>query len=340
MTADGVPAPVVVAIGGDGSSGSDAPGSAAPGSEALDWGAAEAAARGAPLRVVHAVPAQLWTDPCGLMAAGSLRSATLAASRSVEAALARARRVAPEVPSSGHVLPGTPARVLVQHSREAALLVLGGRRRSSADGRADVLRARVTARSDCPVVVVRARPVGAGASGPPRVVVGVDSARSCIPALGFAFQAAAQRGIPLTAVHTWSRDTPADLEGACAAPAVTEAEARDTLDRVLDRWWHTFPDVPVQRRVSCSEPAGTLLAAARGAALVVVGSRGRGPVRSRLFGSVSWTVAQHSVSPVAVVGSDCPLPAAAVPQEYGDAHRRPAPPPRTGRARDGTTPWE
>src|SRR4051812_38571928 len=41
-----------------------------------------------------------------------------------------------------------------------------------------------------------------------------------------------------------------------------------------------------------------------GAALVVVGSRARRPVRTRLFGSVSRTVVQRAHSPVVVVRAD------------------------------------
>ena len=288
--------PVVVGIG-----------AGATGSDAVAWAAAEAATRGAPLRVVHAVPPRLAIDPHGLVppAAGPPMPGTVAAEL-VAAALDRATAVAPDLTLSGLLLTGAPARLLVEQSRGAALLVLGGRECTGTGGRpADALYGRVAARASCPVVLVRARPRGARVPAAPSVVVGVDATGSCLPAVDFAFQAAAQRGVPLTAVHSWSPDAPADLEGACGAAAVIEAEAVEELERVLDRWCTRMPDVPVQGRVVRGVAVAALVAASRGAALVVLGCRGRGPVQSRLFGSVSRQVARAALSPVAVVGVGC-----------------------------------
>jgi nucleotide-binding universal stress UspA family protein len=304
VTAAAARLPVVVGVGPGG-----------PGGDALDWAAAEAAVRGVPLRVVHAVPTQLRIDPWGVLPPSEGSPAGPAErARWLAAAVGRARSVAPDVPVTGRVLLGSPARLLVQHSRAAGLVVLGGRDRNDPGGRpADVLRPRLAARARRPVVVVRTRP-RVPLPARPRVVVGVDGARSCVAALGFAFEAAAQRGIALTAVHAWGPDLPADLEGVCASSAVVEAGARETLDRVLDRWLHRYPGVPVARRVVQGDPASVLLAASAGAALVVTGCRGRGPVRSRVLGSVSRTVAEYARGPVAVVGSDCPVQGAA-PQD-------------------------
>ncbi|MBB3082451.1 universal stress protein [Geodermatophilus sabuli] len=296
MTVDAARSPVVVGIGAGG-----------PGGDALDWGAAEAAARGSPLRLVHAVPTRLVVDPWGLAPPGD---GPRSAGPLVEAALRRARTVAPDVEVSGHVLLGGPAAVLAQQSRAAALLVLGDGREAGSGGGwpAGVLRARLATRSACPVVVVRTRPPVPEAPTAPRVVVGVDAGRSCVAALGFALGAAAQRGVPLVVVHAWAEDAPADLEGVCAAPAVVEAEARKTLDAVLDRWCPRSPAVPVHRRTVHGTPAAALLAASRGAALVVVGCRGHGPLRTWLSGSVSRAVARSASCPVAVVGADCTVP--------------------------------
>ena len=49
------------------------------------------------------------------------------------------------------------------------------------------------------------------------------------------------------------------------------------------------------------DPAAALLDAARGAALVVVGSRGLGGFSSLLLGSVGHHVAHHAPCPVVVI---------------------------------------
>ncbi|MGY1821749.1 universal stress protein [Geodermatophilus sp. SYSU D00079] len=317
MTAGGGRRPVVVAVG-----------AGAPDSDALAWGAAEAAARGAPLHLTHVLPSRLAIDPYGVLpAVEDPGTAAEVATSLVEAALDRARSVAPDVPLTGSVVPGTPARVLVQQSREAGLLVLGGRPAGSAGGwPAGGLGPRVAARASCPVVVVRARPRVRTPPSRPRVVVGVDATRSCAAALDLAFRAAAQRGLPVAAVHAWGPDAPADLEGASGSPAAIEAEAREVLDRVLDRCCSRFPEVPVERLVRCGLPAAVLVAESLGAALVVVGCRGRGPLRSALLGSTSRTVARRAAGPVAVVGAGCTAGRTTVPEDTGRRRSREASP--------------
>jgi nucleotide-binding universal stress UspA family protein len=60
-------------------------------------------------------------------------------------------------------------------------------------------------------------------------------------------------------------------------------------------------DVDVERIVSEGSPGDVLVEAADGADLVVVGSRGRGGLRSALLGSVSSHVVQHAPCPVVIV---------------------------------------
>jgi nucleotide-binding universal stress UspA family protein len=59
--------------------------------------------------------------------------------------------------------------------------------------------------------------------------------------------------------------------------------------------------LPVRRETEVGEPADVLLAAARSAALIVVGNRGRGAFSSVMLGSVSQAVAAHAPCPVVVV---------------------------------------
>lgn len=284
--------PVVVGIDDDGSS-----------TDAVEWASAEAATRGCPLAVVHAFQPPLPADPSGVAPPvdGFLTSRAWADSL-LRDAVARARSVASDVEVAARLRPGTAARVLLDEAEGAQLLVVGsgGRcglrglwRRSVAVG--------VSAQASCPVVVVRPPRVAVDADwSPPRVVVGVDGSESCLPAVAFALRAARQRGIPLVAVHAWTPDLPADLEAVCGPPEMAEASARRTLDRVLDR----LPEltaVPVHAALRRGDPTHALVDQSRGAALLVIGTRGRGRVLGKVLGSVSQAVLRDGRCPLAVI---------------------------------------
>ena len=117
MTRGGKPGPVVVGV--------DRAGSA---NDAVDWATAEAAARGCSLRIVHVFRSPLATDAYGLaMPIDSVTRTHTAAQLVLQAAVARARSVAPDTEVSARLLTGTTARVLLDQARDAQLLVLGGR---------------------------------------------------------------------------------------------------------------------------------------------------------------------------------------------------------------------
>ncbi|MCO1655606.1 universal stress protein [Pseudonocardia humida] len=288
-------APVVVGVDGAGSA-----------ATAVDWAAAEAAARGCPLRLVHAFHPPPPGDLYGVATAfdGPLEARDAARAVLAEAA-SRARAVTSETVVSMVPRHGTPAGVLLAESAGAQLLVLGTRGRSGLRGLLGMsVSARVSAGASCPVVVVHpARRDDDPSPAPARVVVGIDATTSCAPAVGVAFRAARQRGVPLVAVHAWAADPPADLEAVAGCSTVAAAMARKAVDRALERWTAEFPDVAVHTLLVRGDPARALLAASRGAALVVVGSSGRERVRATL-GPVSRAVLQHSRGAVAVVRPD------------------------------------
>jgi nucleotide-binding universal stress UspA family protein len=270
--------------------------------DAVDWAAAEAAARGCRLRIVHALHPLLPADPYGVGSPiDSLHAALEAAESVVSRGVARARDVVSDIEVTTRLVCGSAAGVLLDEAAHAQLLVLG--RRGGHGLRARLARsvsAQVAAHASCPVVVIR--PARAeDRSGVPRVVVGVDGVSTCSPALGFAFQAARQRGVHLAAVHAWAADPPADLEAVHGPPATAEAFARRTLERALHRWHSQYPDVPVVTRLVRDDPARAVTAESRGAALVVVGSGDRGHLAGTLRGSVSRSVLRHGRCPIAIV---------------------------------------
>jgi nucleotide-binding universal stress UspA family protein len=273
--------------------------------QALDWAAAEASARGCRLHVVHAERLRCAVDPSGLVPVADFWSDRVAADDILRAALSRARSAAPDLDVSAELEWGPTVPSLVSQSNGAQLLVLGSRnpplRRRLTDRLARSVRDRVTDRAFCPVALVLPLQTDPHAGSRPRVVVGIDGHGSCAAALGVAFRAAAQRAVPLTAVHAWTPDIPADHEGVCGSMAASEARARQVLDWALAPWRSRFADVSVGTRLSVADPATALIRESEGAALVAVGSRARGAATGRFFSSVSRSVARGARCPVVVV---------------------------------------
>jgi nucleotide-binding universal stress UspA family protein len=133
-----------------------------------------------------------------------------------------------------------------------------------------------------------------------------------------AFQEAALRRVPLTAVLSWWI-TPLPVRNGYLSLANAEGKrgrgdhltygeemrllAEDRLERVLAPWRSKFPAVDVTSALRTDAPPRALHEAAGRAGLLVVGSRGLGPIRRLLLGSVGQAVLQHPPCSVAVVHS-------------------------------------
>lgn len=271
--------------------------------DALDWAAAEAAARRLPLRVVHAyATAVSWAVLGELPRPYENIGVPDAARLVIEQAVQRARNVAAELEISTRLLTGAGAPALLAQSADAELLVLGSRGLGGVRGLfGGSVSFRVAARAACPVVVVRPmQPTTPGRSAA-RVVVGVDGSQRCERAIEFAVRAAAQRGVGVTAVHAWSVRGTADVAAVTDDWSLAEAAEWRTFQRVFDPWRSRLATAQIELRLVPGRAQDVLVAESAGAALVVVGSRGRGSVRAALGGSVSQAVLQHAGCPVAVV---------------------------------------
>ncbi|GAA2896060.1 universal stress protein [Pseudonocardia halophobica] len=273
--------------------------------DAVRWAAAEAARRGAPLRLVAAfapIPAGHVGNP-GL--GTSYRRVMTEAARGVLTSAAElAAQVAPGVATEAELRTGFPVPVLLDESDRAVLTVVGSRGLGGFTGLlVGSVAVALAARGGSPVAVVRGDP-GEGAEGDRPVVVGVDGSPTGESALALAYEEAALRSAPLVAVHTWLDDM---LEPALAPMidwAALETEESALLAQRLAGWSEKYPDVEVRRLVVRDRPARALVAESAGAALVVVGSRGRGGAAGLLLGSVSHALLQHAHCPVLVVRPD------------------------------------
>lgn len=133
------------------------------------------------------------------------------------------------------------------------------------------------------------------------VVVGVDGSDSSKAALSWAARYASLARLPLSVllawhlptVYGWSPPFPEDWNPEADALATLELEVKEVLG----------PDYPPSVRLDVAEgfPASVLLKASESAALVVVGSRGRGEFTGMLLGSVSEFLVTHAHCPVVVV---------------------------------------
>lgn len=281
------PAPVVAGVDGSASA-----------RDALDWAAAEAAARTRPLWLVHACPPPV--APGSLGPAPRLGPDAGTDSGVLQEAARRARLVAPEVEVTTRLVFADPTAAIV--AQRAELIVVGSRGLGAVRGAlTGSVSVAVCTRARCPVAVVK--PLRAMAPGPSqaRVIVGVDGSDLSTPAIGFALRAAAQRGLGLTALHAWTPWPPADIDGLGDEWAASEAAARHRLDRTLARWRNATPAATITPQLVRDDPAHALAVESVGAALVVVGSRGRGGLTRLLFGSVSHAVVHDAHCPVAVI---------------------------------------
>jgi len=135
------------------------------------------------------------------------------------------------------------------------------------------------------------------------VVAGVDGSDHGREALRFALSEAALRGARVTAVRAWSIP-PLTTTGVGIMPAyqvVRDGLAEGTAAELAQSVEEASSEASVEVEVVQGDAAGALVERSAGAALVVVGSRGRGSVAGPLLGSVSQGVLHHAQCPVAVV---------------------------------------
>jgi nucleotide-binding universal stress UspA family protein len=133
------------------------------------------------------------------------------------------------------------------------------------------------------------------------VVVGVDGSSSGEHALRWAIDEADRRHAPLVVVHAYDVQGPAGLyAGAVFDEEVLARIGRTTLDEAIAAVGDPAP-ADVEQRCLPGRASKVLIDAGKGAALLVVGSRGLGGFDRLLLGSVSSQVAHHAPCPVVIV---------------------------------------
>ncbi|MGZ4493122.1 MAG: universal stress protein [Nocardioides sp.] len=134
------------------------------------------------------------------------------------------------------------------------------------------------------------------------VVVGVDGSPHSDAAIEWAARYAVEHRRPLTIVHAAGSIARVNT---LVDPAVSRQSLRMAGRRITDAALAMIqeidPDLEVAVHMALAEPREVLIDAAEHAALLVLGSRGRGTIATFVLGSVSVGVSAHAVCPVVVV---------------------------------------
>jgi len=272
---------------------------------AARWAATEAERRHAGLTVVgcYLMPPVVdfgLTGPAVITEDGeALRTATRT---NVDRIVAGLRGAHPALSIAGMVVNDSPRNELPRQAQNAGLLVVGTTGAGQAASWLLGSVAHVLARtSPCPIALVPVVAASANHAGPssPRVVVGIDDSKGSMAALEWAIDEADLHRAELTIVHAWSYPYGLDSP-ATTVRDVMRVDAACALDRAVERA-NSRGGARVDGRLVEGDAAESIIAAADGADLIVVGSRGRGGLRSLLLGSVSSAVIHHTPCPTVVV---------------------------------------
>lgn len=142
-----------------------------------------------------------------------------------------------------------------------------------------------------------------------RIVVGVEGSGYAREALIWAIEEAHHRGALVEVVTCYSPTyVPAapDLGYVPLDSFDLAAEVEKMQGEVIDSALRASPygnDIVIRRVLRKGRPADTLMSAAEGASMLVVGNRGRGGFAGLRLGSVSQAIAHHSPCPLVIVRS-------------------------------------
>jgi nucleotide-binding universal stress UspA family protein len=200
---------------------------------------------------------------------------------------------------------GDPPRMLADASREAPLLVVGGRGSGGFTGLLlGSMALRVLGMAECPVMVVR----GGEASDTGRIIVGVDlfSEQKSAGAVEFAFAEAHLRHAELSALNVW--EDPSRTLGTYARLSHDSFVAFEELQRAdlaatMQPFQQKHPDVTVASQQAVPGTLSQMLVdATRLADVLVIGGDARDGKRPGMrIGALAHIVLHHAHCPVIVV---------------------------------------
>lgn len=156
------------------------------------------------------------------------------------------------------------------------------------------------------------------------IVVGLDDSASAAAALRWAAEQSRSTGLPLRVVHAWQMTA---LDAAAGSADLWEAAGADARARatrwVLDTLGGAAAEIRWSLDIVEGAPGSVLVACARGAQLLVLGTREHQGLRRAILGSVSHHCLSHAAPPVVAV----PAPREAPPAEAAERGMRVTPGP-------------
>ena len=153
------------------------------------------------------------------------------------------------------------------------------------------------------------------------VLVGIDGSAAALRAVRWAVPEARRRRavLHLVTALAWTEDRLVGLPGLGQAPygQYLRTAAENGLAAAEAAALEADPDLPVERELALSFPAGLLLERSQTAELLVIGDHGRGRIASAVAGSVAISVAARSTCPIVVVRGPEPTSDRALPVVVG-----------------------
>jgi nucleotide-binding universal stress UspA family protein len=263
---------------------------------AVAWAAREAVDRGMPLHLVHAL--DLPNDGATV----SLPAEFVAAGRAVSKVLLdrladRARRAEPTVTVTTETSAFAAAATLIVLGGHRDLIVTGTRGHGGFAGLLlGSVSLRTAAHAHCPTIVVRGT-----VNDPPRneIVLGVERDEDEAP-IRFAFESCERLGAKLSVVRAWL-SAPSYAGHFLTDEPANDAEHLDDVERLIAGVRARHADVDVTLRSVRGNAVPSLIDAARGARMIVIGAHRRRAPLSVGAGYVVQGLLSHSATPVAVV---------------------------------------
>ncbi|MGK8522961.1 universal stress protein [Nocardia asteroides] len=268
---------------------------------AARWAGAVAGRQRATLVLLGVVPALDYPLTSSALAeVNLLPELRAAAEQKVREAFDAVRSEQPDLEIRRVVQDGAPARVLIEHSASASMVVVAAKFQD----RLSTLLLGSTAltvanKAACPVAVWRGRLDQPQPDQRP-VLVGVDGSPGGSAAIAEAFELASALGVGVIALHAWNDP---DLLQWTPVPDAWETLAQQEEELLSERmagWSEKYPDVRVTEVVRKATAAQALLEHAEQAQLLLTGSRGHNRLTGLLLGSTSQNLLHHAQSPVII----------------------------------------